>query len=845
VAFSESHGAAFKICAAPVRLGSAPTMRPVVWILEAFVGDWRQVFRPTGWGNHPLMSTDAERPAAYQDDPDEYGVVVGRSRVEGPVHGPGPTQPGAHGQPQPKLRRRDRLIAILAAVLLLSGLGLAAGTYYVDSVPTPTELSLPESTTVYFNDGKTPMASLGAENRTLLAYDDIPPGARDAAVAAEDQTFWTNDGIDAKGVLRAAWNNVSGGSTQGASTITQQYARVAAELKGVTYSRKLREAVIAYKLAHTYSKQQILEFYLNTVPFGRGAFGIEAAAQAFFGKSANVHAPPAQQITLAEAMVLVAMIKQPEANPADPEGEPGYDPTRGPKALANSQDRWNYIRDGLVTTGKLTPADAQKLAYPNTVKPDDPSTRQSGLDKPTGIVVSHVLSELWQLPQFKDRGPDYIENGGFQIVTTIDKRAQDVAEAAADITRSTAPSAVRGQPANWQAGLVAVEPGTGRVLAYYGGNNGNGADYSGWYYDADGNTRGFGQHPTGSSFKVYDLAEALRQNIPLDSHWDSPPTKEFPQAGRTKSSAAGPVRNASTAACQPDCTLTQATVASLNVPFFDLTLHLGVGNVLTMAARAGVDSMWANVPGQATSVRVDLRGQSGPALAQKFSPEAGIGQYGMTVLDHANGMATFAADGKRADAHFVRSVSHNGDNIYAEKLTQTPIGLSQDQINDLDATLAQVTAGRFANNWDSAAKTGTWQFGTSTTQNAHAWTVGYTRALAAAVWVGTKDGGPLVTTSGSSNVFGADFAGAIWRQFMANASNALKFDPNKYRFGKPKPTPSPTPSPTPPPIQTPSPLPLPTVTIPPTTKRTGPPPPTTIGPTLIPTPPPPPAIPAP
>jgi membrane peptidoglycan carboxypeptidase len=761
------------------------------------------------------MSAHGGTPTAYEQDPD--GRIPGHTRPSTYGGYVDDNNDGYYDQderPEPdrgksKLSRRDKLIALIAAVLMLSGIIIAAGTYYFDSVPTPTDLALPESTTVYYADGKTPMATLGAENRTLLGFDDILPGVRDAVVAAEDQTFWTNDGIDAKGVLRAAWNNVSGGSTQGASTITQQYARVAAELKGVTYSRKLREAVIAYKLANKYSKQQILEFYLNTVPFGRGAYGIEAAAQAFFGKSASVHAQAGQQITLSEAMVLVAMIKQPEANPDDPEGEPGYDPTRGPKALQNSKDRWTYIRNNLVSMGKLSAADAQNLAYPNTVKPDNPSTRQSGLDKPTGLVVSHVLSELRQQDRFKDRGPDYIENGGFQITTTIDKRTQDVAEAAADITRSTAPSAVRNQPANWQAGLVAVEPGTGRVMAYYGGNDGRGADYSGWFYDADGNPVGFGQHPTGSSFKVYDLAEALRQNISLDSHWDSPATKEFPQAGRTKTSAAGPVRNASSAACQPDCTLTQATVASLNVPFFDLTLHLGVGNVLTMAARAGVDSMWANVPGQPKPVRVDLRGKPGPELAGQFSPEAGIGQYGMTVMDHANGMATFAADGKRADAHFVREVRKNGDLVYTEKLTQTPIGLSQDQINNLDATLQQVTAGHFSNNWDTAAKTGTWQYGTSTTQNSHVWTVGYTRAMAAAVWVGTKDGGPLVTKGGSSNVFGADIAGSIWRQYMANAATALKLDPNKYRFGKPTVTPSPTPSPTPPAEPSPEPKPSP------------------------------------
>src|SRR5204863_314793 len=109
---------------------------------------------------------------------------------------------------------------------------------------------------------------------------------------------------------------------------------------------------------------------------------------------------------------------------------------------------------------------------------------------PTGLVVSHVLSELRQLDPFKGKPNDYIDNGGFRIVTTIDKRAQDAAEAAADIRRPTAPEVVRGQPANWQAALVSVEPGTGRVLAYYGGSQGTGADYAGWYYDEAGVARG-------------------------------------------------------------------------------------------------------------------------------------------------------------------------------------------------------------------------------------------------------------------------------------------------------------------------------------------------------------------
>jgi membrane peptidoglycan carboxypeptidase len=726
-----------------------------------------------------------------------------------------------------------RIISAVAVLAMLSGVLVAVGLYYVDSVPTPEQLDLPESTTVYYADGKTPMAKLGVENRTILRFDEMNDAVKQAIVAAEDRTFWTNKGVDFRSVLRAAWNNLTGGKTQGASTITQQYARIAAGLKGVTYSRKLREAVMAWKLDDKYSKEQILEFYLNTVPFGRGAYGVEAGAQAFFGKTANKNAPRASQVTVSEAMVLVAMVKQPEADPNDPNGHPGYDPKRSPTALENSKSRWSYVRESMVSLGYLSRADADALTYPTTVKDFDPSSQQSGLDLPTGLAVSRALNELRQTDAFKGKPKDYIQNGGFRIVTTIDKRAQDAAEAAADIRRPTAPEVVRGQPANWQAALVAVEPGTGRVLAYYGGNHGAGADFAGWYYDDAGGAHGYGQHPPGSSFKVYDLAEALRQKVSMKSHWDTPATKEFPASGRTKGTPAGPIRNSGSAKCQPDCMLWEATVASLNVTFFDLTEHLGPANVIDMARKAGVDAMWTN-----EAVRVDLRGRSVADVVRNFSTEVGIGQYGITVLDHANGMATFAAAGKRAEAHFVRSASRAGEEVYHEKLVQTSVGLSQEQIDQLNWTLRQVEAAKLSNGWDSAGKTGTWQWGTSTTLNAHTWMVGYTKPLAAATWLGTTDGQPLVTTGGKENVFGATYPGAIWRKFMTEATAAMKLDKNKYRFGTPK-FPDETPSPSVTPAST-SPRATPTTKQP--SAKPGPTPTPTTGPTpsrsAVPSPPP-------
>jgi membrane peptidoglycan carboxypeptidase len=242
----------------------------------------------------------------------------------------------------------------------------------------------------------------------------------------------------------------------------------------------------------------------------------------------------------------------------------------------------------------------------------------------------------------------------------------------------------------------------------------------------------------------------------------------------------GPIRNAAGAGCVPTCTLIQATTASLNVPFFDLTLNLGPANVLEMARDAGIDYMWDN-----DNKRVDLREIKDMAevVPANFSTELGIGQFAVTVSDHANGMATLAAGGRRADAHFVKTVEQNGKPVYSETIRQKGIGLSPQQIDDLNFTLSKVETGRFASSWDSAGKTGTWQKGTSTSQNSDVWTVGYTRALASAVWVGTKDGAALKTKGGSYRVFGASYAGPIWRQFMREAHEAMKFDSSKFQFG--------------------------------------------------------------
>ncbi len=681
------------------------------------------------------------------------------------------------------LRRRRTLLAVFAVFIMLTGTGVVGGTYFVDSVKTSDQLKFPETTTVYYSDGSV-LAKLGEVTRYELHFAEMNDPVLKSIVASEDRTFWTNDGVDFGSVIRAAWNNFTGGDTQGGSTITQQYARLAFELEGVTYQRKAREAVLAWKMSDDLDKETILESYLNSVPFGRQTYGIEAAAQAFFNKTAKKTAAPEQQLTWAEAITLVAMVKQPNPDPADPQGQPGYDPTYSPAAEANARQRFDYVRKQLVDTGQLSKQQADQLVFPKEqVKPYDPNVG-NGLERPAGIVVNHVFSELTHTAGSPFNGAkDWkaIRDGGYQIYTTLHHGAQVAAEQAADET--VAGSGMAGQPANLQAALVAVEPGTGRVLAYYGNHDGKGADYGGFYYDDKGEATGVGRFPPGSSFKVYTLAAALKANISLRSYWDWNP---HDMLGRT---GAAQVRNASTcgdlkAGDKTPCTLLQSTISSLNVPYYAVTLSVSPAKVLEMARNAGIDYMWTDA-----RQRQDLRAvkNMGEMVPSRFDTILGIGQYSVTVMDHANGLATFAAEGLRSTAHFVQKVTKDERVVYAETLPtgNQPRVFSQQNSNDLTYALSQVGSAKVNIGWDTAGKTGTWEYSQQSKENAHAWMVGYSRKLAAAVWVGNKAEEKPLRDKGNSIVYGSGVPADIWRKFMTNATKAINAPKQNTRFKAP------------------------------------------------------------
>jgi membrane peptidoglycan carboxypeptidase len=768
-----------------------------------------------------------------REDYDDLDDLDGDGGPDGPGgRGPGGRRPGGRGsaftpagkRKRTKRQKINRWVAIVAVGIMLAGVAVVGGVFFVDSVDIEQAAltSLDQATSIYWAqpDPKAKpveLARLGKVNRTLVTIQQIPVCMQEAIIAAEDMQFFTNSGVDVKGMVRAAWNNVTGGDRQGASTITQQYARKVADLNGITYSRKAREAVLAVKLSQKYSKEKILENYLNTADFGRNATGIEAAAHAYFNKSIK-------DIQPAEAMVLAALVK-------DPYGSDSFDPAEN---LQNSKDRWGYIQNNMRELvgshpGFLTLDQINALKYPPLPKVDAKTLGSFGTEdgNPNGNIVNQVMLEL------KNRGVE-LGQGGYKIYTTIDQRAQAIAvkyaKRSAANNRKNAISPLDGQPANLTAALVAIDPRTGGVLAYYGGDHPTGTDLAGFNEGGTvtkDNPQGlFGGHPPGSSFKTYTLATALTAGIAYTSYWRSDsPRKDFASRdGR-------PVSNVGGESSSGPVTLDRAAQLSLNTVFYavaekigadlDHTVGTGGHHIAETAAKAGVTFMWKD----------DGTGLPISNLAEKnyneFGNEVAFGQYPVTVLDNAAGYATFANNGLHMPTHFVSKVI-GPDGKPVPKAAPKLIGTKAVEpavAADVSKVLGDVAShyNLSLSGYDFGVKTGTWQRGEGrlADENAHAWMVGYTPEISTAVWVGNPDGGyskNLVycksTTTPvakcSNLVYGATIPGSIWKKFMAEVLTTLKLPKTKFpaspnvglaengEIASPTPTTEPTKDPGPP-----------------------------------------------
>jgi membrane peptidoglycan carboxypeptidase len=609
-----------------------------------------------------------------------------------------------------RTRRRPRLPAPLKyALVVMSALGLAVSIFvvaYAASVPLPADPVVAQASVLYYRDGRTVLARVGANNRTDVALTRVPLHVRRAVLAAEDRGFYSHAGVSARGIARAAVANTFRGGSEGASTITQQYVRNAYLTQQRTAARKAREAVLAVKIERRHTKDEVLERYLNTVYFGRGAYGIEAAASAYFGTTVD-------RLTLAQGAVLAAVIKDPT----------NFDPAGDPEAAG---DRWRYIVTTMAQLGWADPAESAMLAYPAVAPRSD-----SAVSGPLGLVADQVEQEL------RRRGisSQVLRTAGLRVVTTIDAGAQ---RAALDQIAAT----LKDQPPTLRAALVAVEPNTGAVRAYYGGQRG-----SGFFDDA------VAARPPASVFKPLALAEGLRQGISYQSLWDGRSPRVF------KGRHGVPLVNHDGLQC-PVCPLDESMVESLNTPFYALTERVGPQRVRALAVTLGVSDRYDGKP--------SLVDQPGAPEPGRTRADIALGIYPVTPADLASVYATFASGGVRTDRHFLESVSGPDGKPWYAATTQRTRVLPAAVAADVSAVLAETVEtlgpvpGRTA-----AGKTGTQQYGDSA-DNSDAWMAGYTPQLAAVVWIGRAEPGPIREASGTP-IEGEGLPAALWRGFLDSA----------------------------------------------------------------------------
>lgn len=602
-------------------------------------------------------------------------------------------------------------------VLLLVGLFWLG--YALVDVPSPSSISLAQSGAVYYSDGTTQLGEVGARNRESVPLKQVPVPVQHAVLAAEDRNFYSEPGVSPIGIVRAALVDLKHRDfVEGGSTITQQYVKNAYLTQERTVTRKVKEFFISIKIGQTHSKDQILEDYLNTIYFGRGAYGIQAAAKAYFGKDVSALTPE-------EGAVLAASIQAPSY----------LDPAKHPQA---AHDRWNYVLDGMVKKKWMTSEQRAAAQYPTNFAALG-SAR--GLSGPNGYLVAAVESEL----EAHGISENQVNRGGLKIVTTFDAGMQNAAVNAVNSLVGNGKV-----PADVRTALVAVQPGTGKVLAMYGG-----ADYL---------TRPFNDAtqsipPMGSTFKPFVLAAALKSGIPLSERFN----------GRSPQTIAGQKYVNDSGEQFGDIDLVTATEHSVNTVFVQLGEKVGVQKVIAAAHAAGLPD----------STKLSANGSML------------LGSDSTHPIDEAGAYATFAAGGVYAKPYMVDKVTDASGKVLYQAKQQAKQAFSAGVAADVSYALQQViksgTGTSAAIGRPAAGKTGT------TSGNVSAWFTGYTPQLSAAVTMFRDKNAPLQGIAGYGQIYGGTLPAKMWAAFMKAALvhvPAKNFPPPAHVGAPPSPPPS-------------------------------------------------------
>ena len=595
---------------------------------------------------------------------------------------------------------------LIRATVFIGGFGFIAGAvlfalaYFTVDIPDANAYVNSQSTIIQYSNGEE-IGRVGTQNRQIIPLAKIPLNLRYAVLAAEDRGFYSNRAFSVTGIARAIFNNLKGGSLQGGSTITQQYAKTAFLTPSRTIQRKIKELVISIKLENQLSKDQIFESYLNTIYFGRGSYGVMTASQQYFNRNVD-------QLTNAQAAVIASILRSPGL----------YDPAFKKGNEARLIARFEYVKEGMIEAGWIDKKDAAKMKFP-TVAPRSTSGQLSG---PKGHIIEAVQKELAKLGFSQEQ----LLVGGLVIKTTLDQKAQ---QSAVDAVNKFYPTKA---PDNLHIGLVAIRPGTGEIVALYGGR-----DYL--VRQLSDATQSIAL--AGSTFKPFAIVAALEQGIPLTSMWNGDSPQVFDDAGKPYE-----VSNYGDEGWgQVD--LMYATKHSINTVFVPLGIKVGPTAVVDVARRAGIPDSIAMMP----------------------TPSVVLGVASPHVIDVANAYATFAAQGIKSKPYLVAQVIGPNKGILYQGKSESQEVFSKEVMADLTYALkGTITGGTgaaaLALGRPAAGKTGTSQ------SNASAWFSAYTPQLAASVALFRDSASESLNgIGGLTSVTGGTFPARIWTAFMKGA----------------------------------------------------------------------------
>lgn len=613
-------------------------------------------------------------------------------------------------RPRRRSRRRPLLVILLTAAGLLSVVALAAGAgvYTFGSscdLSSLQEVRIGQNTFVYAADGSL-LGSIPAErNRQVVPIASISAWMPKATVAIEDRRFYAHGGIDPQGIARAVVADAKARSVvQGGSTITQQLVRNLYISNERTIQRKLKEACLALKLTDAWSKERVLESYLNQVYYGNLAYGIEAAAQTYFSK-------PARSLTLREAALLAGLTQAPSA----------YDPFVEPaKALA----RRNAVLDAMRDQGVIT-AEQYRWARASRELRLEPGRLYKAIREP--YFFGYVRDRL-----IRAYGTETVRSGGLSVYTTILPRWQ---RAAQDAIRETLTD-----PADPAAAVISIDPANGAIRAMTAVVPGRSNNQFNLLSQA--------RRQPGSTFKTFVLAAAIEKGIDPDSSYyvSAPFTYKPVEDGSCDDGSWWCVKTYDST-YRGWTSVSRATLRSDNVVYAQLTLDVGPEQVARMARKLGVRSP------------LEVGGQYVPAM--------GLGSVAVSPLDMASAYATLAAGGVYSEPTAIRKVVlPNGEEDTdagwgkSKRARVIADGVAAKVTEILEDNVRYGTGVRAAFGRPAAGKTGT------TDQYADAWFVGYTPDLATAVWMGYAAGEiPMENVHGIS-VSGGSFPAEIWRRLM-------------------------------------------------------------------------------